>query len=414
MVDLMGKQVICYIQAYDREETVAAAMESVLNQTYENWLCFVLSNGNINTPKTPNATFDAIKNAASRDRRFIVMNKRTNDMGMCFVLLPYLAQCFPDSYFCTLDGDDEYEPDFFARGVALAEAENLDIVACGTRIIQKHRAGDRESTLVSQRQILEDLIVRDEDFTNQFPLYKTFFNELWGKLYRSRVFLEGESRQHIYERYRGRFLPDTLFTINCLRKSQAIGVLSGTCHRYFLYEQRKSSNATALTNARAVFKQEKQYSGRDRYSPYATFGRVISFLRSRGQIQGDVYEYIQAVLFGWLEDIYNKSLLPIQDEAVVASLAARLVFHPKFDELMRYPGSGKYDNLRDYQQRIDFCKRLRHTLMAQKMVRNRRVLWRKDLPCTQATRRQLDRTIARLEETIRTLSELKEARHDAE
>jgi len=141
---------------------------------------------------------------------------------------------------------------------------------------------------------------------------------------------------------------------------------------------------------------------------------VLSFLRSRGTVDKALYEYTQAVLFGWFGDYYARTLLPIQDEAVVASLAARLVFHPKFDELMRYPGSGKYDNLLDYQQRIDFCKRLRHTLMAQKMVRNRRVLWRKDLPCTQATRRQLDRTIARLEETIRTLSELKEARHDAE
>lgn len=408
-----GAKIICCIQAFDCEKTVEAAMASVLNQTHEDWLCFVLSNGNKNTPKTPNNSFDAIKNFALRDRRFIVVNKAKNDMKMYFRMLCHLADCFPRSWLCTLDADDEYEPDFFARGLALAEAHELDIVACGTQLIQKRQAGDREGTLLSRRQLEEDLIVREGELTSLFPTYKPFFNEMWGKLFHARLLRRKNYERYVREELDGRFLADTLLTIHCLERSRAIGILSGTSHKFFQYQLRPVTNATTQANA-AVAKRREKLLARSHFSVYETYGTVLSFLRSRGTVDKALYEYTQAVLFGWFGDYYARTLLPIQDEAVVASLAARLVFHPKFDELMRYPGSGKYDNLRDYQQRIDFCKRLRHTLMAQKMVRNRRVLWRKDLPCTQATRRQLDRTIARLEETIRTLSELKEARHDAE
>lgn len=408
-----GANIICCIQAFDCEKTIGAAMESVLNQTYENWLCFVLSNGNKNTPKTPNNSFDAIKNFALRDRRFIVVNKAENDMKMYFRMLCYLADCFPQSWLCTLDADDEYEPDFFARGVALAEAHELDIVACGTQLIQKRQAGDREGTLLSRRQLEEDLIVRGEELTSLFPAYKPFFNEMWGKLFRAKLLRRKNYERYVEEELEGRFLSDTLLTIGCLERSRAIGVLSGTSHKFFQYQLRPATNATTQANA-ALARRKERALGRSHFSVYETYGTVLSFLRSHGTVDKPLYEYTQAVLFGWFGDYYARTLLPIQDEAVVASLAARLVLHPKFDELMRYRGSGKYDNLRDYQRRIEFCERLRYTLMALKMVRNRKALWRKDLPCGQAARRKLDRVIHKLEDTIKTLSDLREVRHDLE
>ena len=63
-----GTKIICCIQAFDCEKTIEAAMESVRAQSYDNWLCFVLSNGNKNTPRTPNGSFDVIKNTAARDQ----------------------------------------------------------------------------------------------------------------------------------------------------------------------------------------------------------------------------------------------------------------------------------------------------------------------------------------------------------
>lgn len=402
-----GTKIICCIQAFDCEKTIEAAMESVRAQSYDNWLCFVLSNGNKNTPKTPNGSFDVIKNTAARDRRFIVVNKRKNDLRMYFRMLCHLADCFPHSYLCTLDADDEYAPDFFQRGLALAKAHDLDIVACGTDIIVKKQAGDQEGRLLAQRQVKEDLLIASEGLTEQFPVYKPFFNEMWGKLFRAKLLRRKNYEQYIREELEGRFLADTLLTVHCLRRSRAIGILSGTCHKFFQYERRAASNATLAANA-GVARQGEKLLGKRRFSVYSTYETVMEFLRAHGEVSPEVNEYMQAVLFGWFGDYYARTLLPLQNEAVFASLAARLVFHPKFDELMRFRDSGAYDNLRDYRQRLDFCKRLRHTLLGQQMVRNRRVLWQGNLPCTRPVRRELDRIIAKLEGTIRIVSKLRE------
>lgn len=398
---------ICCIQAFDCEKTVEAAMESVLSQSFGDWLCFVLSNGNCNTVQTPNNSLDVINNFAARDRRFIVVNKECNDLQMYFRMLYHFANCFPDSYLCTLDADDEYEPDFFESGMTMAKTHGLDIVACGTQIIQKREAGDSEGVLLTRRQVEEPLIVREDAFSERFPVYKPFFNEMWGKLFRAKLLIQPDYERYIQRKIDGCFLGDTVFTLDTLSKSRAIGVLPGTCHRFYQYQQRNASNATLQANAVLAQKQEKWWKEK-RYSVYVTYQMMLSFLQAHGRVEGALYEYTQAVLFGWFGDYYARTLLPIQDEKTFAKLTSRLVFHPKFDELMRYRGSGAYRNLRDYRQRLDFCRRLRYTLLAQKMVRNRK-LWRRDnLPCTRSAARELDRAADKLEKTILALQALQE------
>ncbi len=411
---ILMEKVICCIQAFDCEKTVEAAMQSVLDQTYDNWLCYILSNGNQNTPTAPNYSFDIIKSFAAHDKRFIVVNKKINDLQMYFRMLCHLANCFPHSYLCTLDADDEYERDFFARGLSMAAENNLNIVACGTEIICKKKAGDKEGTLISRRQIEKDLIVKDDQFANLFPVYKPFFNEMWGKLFQAELLRHNNYEQYIRESLSGRFLADTLITIDCLKKSRAIGVLSGTCHKFYQYEQRTSTNATLLVNAGLAY-QEGRRLRQNRFTVYYTYQRIMAFLQTYGKIHAGVYEYMQAVLFGWFNDYYVRTLLPSQDEAVFSRLTAELVFHPKFDELMTYRDSGRYDNLRSYEQRLAFCRFLRHAVVGQMMVKNRKILWKENFTCSHATQRKLEKIAAKLEETIQTLTKLeKEVHNDAE
>ena len=399
----MGKKVICYIQAFDCEKTIEAAMRSVQNQTYENWLCFILSNGNRNTVEAPNWSLDVIKSVAARDPRFIVLNKRTNSLDMYVPTLYYLANCFPDSYICSLDADDEYQSDFFARGIALAEEHDLDIVACGTEIRLKENEETVDSTLLSRREVQEDLVIREGDFTRQFLVYKPFFNEMWGKLYRAGLFGPQHSWAYAQRHFFRHFLPDTLFTMDNLSRSRAIGILSGTSHRFYQYRRRKESNATLAANSHAAGHKARQPFHRNTFSVYDTHETIMEFLRTRGEISSDLNEYMQAVLIGWFGDYYMRTLLPVQNEETFAKLAAKLVFHPKFDESIRYRDSGKYNNLREYEARIAFCRKLRNTALGQKAVRNRGEGRRADLLCSVATAKKLDRIIQKLDKTLEDL-----------
>lgn len=399
----MGKRVVCYIQAFDCEQTVEAAMRSVLDQTYDNWLCVVLSNGNKNTAQEPNWTYDVIKKIAAKDRRFIVLNKRKNDAGIYKRMMYHLGRCFPDSYICTLDGDDEYKNDFFERAVSFAEENSLDIVACGTQILLKERAGADEKALLGTRQLSENTVIKEKDYTNQFMTYKPFFNELWGKLYRADLLIKTEKGKAIYSPADDLFVADMMFTINALTRSSAIGILSGTSHKFFQFEMRKASNGTVAANTAGHKAAARKNAPLPVYNTYKAF---MSFLNSHGKVSDELYEYMQAVLFGWFNDFYTWVLLQIQDERAFANLTAHLVFDPKFDEIMGYQDSGKYDNLRNYEKRREFCELICHTLLCQKGIQNRKVLWMDDLPCSASTRREIDRTAAKLRNTIRVLSEL--------
>lgn len=407
----MGKRVICYIQAFDCEHTIEAAMRSVLNQTYDNWLCFVLSNGNKNTAKAPNWSLDIIRSVAAQDSRFVVLNKRGNYINMYIPTLYYLANRFPDSYICSLDADDEYQSDFFERGVAFAESRRLDIAACGTEIIQKEDVTARDGVLLSRREVKEDLMIEGVDFTRLFPVYKPFFNEMWGKLYRTELFGPSYGRKYAKRHFFGRFLPDTLFTVDNLSRSERIGLLSGTSHKFYQYRRRRANNATSLANSSTVNRKYSLFHGRHLLSVYSTHETVMSFLRSRGEITEDLYEYIQAVLFGWYRDYYTRTLLTTQREKSFAVLASELVLHPKFDEVMLYQDSGKYDNLRDYIRRREFCRQLYHLTVCQEALRNSGpqiqigpVLL--DRKCSLSTRRRLARVAEKLERTLRALPEL--------
>lgn len=402
----MGKKVICYIQAYDCKKTIEAAMESVLNQTYDNWICFVLSNGNSPSPASDNGSFDVIKAVAARDSRFVVLNKKYNRLSLYFPMLCLLGQKFPDSYICSLDADDTYKSDFFERGVALAETHGLDIVACGTEIVLLKMPGAKKETLLRRREISEDLIVRGEDFTRKFPVYKPFFNEMWGKLYDASIFGKEHNTEYSEKHFAQRFLPDTLITLDQLSRSSAIGVLSGTSHKFYQFEQRSMENATAAVNGfDANSKKARRLFGDSWFSVYDTYEAVFSFLRSRGEIDDGLYEYMQAVLFGWFQDFYSRTLLLTTSEKNLAQHVSRLVFHPKFDELMRYRGSGRYHNLKNYEQRIEFCRLLRNTLICQEGMGNRERGKKIHLPCTKATKRNLDRIVAKLDKTLQVLSD---------
>ncbi len=399
----MSKRVICYIQAFDCEKTIEAAMESIRNQTYDNWLCFVLSNGNKNTVETPNYTFDVIKGVAARDRRFVVLKKRNNSIDMYIPMLYRLASGFPDSYICSLDADDVYEPDFFERAIEMAEKDDLDIVCCGTKIVLKKCVDEIEEKLLSTRALEKDTVFRGTVLGKNFAVYKPFFNEMWGKLYDARLFGKEYNERYARKNFFKRFLPDTLFTIDTLSRANAIGVLGGTSHKFYQFEKRSATNASVAANEKAANKK-----GNNIFSVYDTHDRLCRYLSKYGEIGDEQYEYLQAVLFGWFWDHYSRTIVSTTDEKKLVSHVSKLVFDPKFDELMSYRGSGKYRNVADYTQRIAFCGLIKNTLLGQEVIRNRKVLWLEDLKLSFFTSKKIDGIIRKLDETTDTLKRLQE------
>ncbi len=147
---------------------------------------------------------------------------------------------------------------------------------------------------------------------------------------------------------------------------------------------------------------------KNRFSIFYTYDRVCDFLKTYGTITNETYEYMQAVLMGWFWDFFSRVIISTTDEKKLTDHVAKLVFNPKFDELMSYHGSGKYRNIADYTQRIAYCTLLRNTLIGQKLIKNRNGLWKKDLKLSVFTANKIDRIIQKLDETMENLNRLQE------
>jgi glycosyltransferase involved in cell wall biosynthesis len=413
----MNKKIICYIQAFNCEKTIEAAMESVLNQTYENWLCFVLSNGNGTNFRnialingTVDNSSDIIKAFAAKDKRFIVLNKKENNIDMYISMLYHLSQNFPNSYICSLDSDDEYEEDFFQRALQFAEENELDVAACGSEIRLKKSPGAKRETLIGKRELKENLIVKSENFTEKFIIYKPFFNEMWGKLYNTNLF---QDKSKFNDKLAGKniwgsFLPDSIFTINALSNCGAFGILSGTSHKFYQFVRRDKTNATVIANSvianrriKFTFNNLIKYLTIYRhqvFSVYKTHKIFMDFLSSHGEISDELNEYMRAILFGWFKDYRSRVILETTDIALLSKHVYSLVFDDKFDEIMRYKGSGRYNNLKDYSERKDFVENLHDMMLCQEKLENGK--------CTSRVKHKIDKILAKLKQTSANLSEL--------
>lgn len=401
----MNKKVICYIQAFACEETIAGTMQSVLNQTYQNWICFVLSNGN--TKKVDNS-FDVIKKIAARDNRFVVINKKKNNLDLYIQYIYHLSQMFPDSYICTLDSDDEYENYFFEQAVTFAQKNRLDIVACGTSIYLKETVDAEEKLLLSKRLLNENLIVERKNFAKDFSRYKPFFNEMWGKLYDTNLFKDRRqfNKYRCKKKFFKRFLPDSLFTIDTLSNCNSIGVLSGTSHRFYQFVKRPAYNATTISNAAilcrknsfSLFTLEKLLYNQV-FSVYNTYETFMTFLGSFDKVNNELYEYMQAVLFGWFNDFYQRNFLEAQNTKLLTKHVYKFVFNDKFDEVIEYKACDKYSNLKNFTERKQFVDMLCNFMLAQEKIDNGMY--------TSLIRFKIEKTVAKLKETSKILSNLR-------
>ena len=175
---------------------------------------------------------------------------RYAETGGCIILKYIMLTGVNDD---AADADDEYLPDFFERAVHFAEAEALDIVVCGTEMIQ-----EATGETVEHRTHSRDWVIAGESFSELFPAYHWHVRQVWGKLYRRHTLLGTlDYMSALYQRELGepaKFgLPYGADTINALydfQRAERIGILSGCGHRYYI--QNKSVSSAFLPNRAAA------------------------------------------------------------------------------------------------------------------------------------------------------------------
>lgn len=225
MAEKPDARVLVYTQAYNAEKTLGMAMDSILCQTYPNFVYYVMDNGSVD------GTGDIIRAYMEQDSRVRIMHNEVNLLNYFINISTLLGSLDAQyDYFAMLDADDEYLPDFLERALSFAAEKDLDIVCCGNDFIDAV-TGKRNGV----RAIAENRILDAGDFHNDFPTCYQFGATIWAHLFSLDVVrsldFDALGKENLTNG------SDTVFTLTAYQNTDKIGILSGLVLRYYQYPQ---------------------------------------------------------------------------------------------------------------------------------------------------------------------------------
>ena len=114
-------QISVILPVYNAEQYLQEAIESILNQTYENFELIILNDGSTDT------SLSIIQQFVDKDKRIILVNRENK--GLIYTLNEGI-NIAKGKYIARMDADDISLPNRFEKQIELMEKENLDICGC--------------------------------------------------------------------------------------------------------------------------------------------------------------------------------------------------------------------------------------------------------------------------------------------
>lgn len=229
-----------YTHAYNANKTLPRAIESILNQTNGNFIWQLCDNASTDDTK------EVILRYAQKDTRIVPEFRDINHLhpdykGSLLFWLPALMSFCKngndEDFFCTLDADDEYKPDFFDKMLCFIRENDLEVAACGNDFI------DASTNAIVGQRILQQNLIFDSSikFDVHFPEYHQFMRPVWGKLYRLSLLKRCD-----YENYINAFdVPyglDTLFCMRAFLRAERAGIFAEPLLKYYISPKSSSHN----------------------------------------------------------------------------------------------------------------------------------------------------------------------------
>jgi glycosyltransferase involved in cell wall biosynthesis len=226
---LSGFKIAVETHAYNAEKTLRRAVESVLGQTHENLVYYLIDNG------STDGTRQIIAEYAAKDKRVIPYYYMINTVYSFNDMWDRLTVYERDAdYWIMLCADDEYEPKCFEKLLHFAEKNKLDIAACRSQYVDA-ASGENISTY----DLKKNMFISGIDFDLRFTEWFRFFTSLWGKLYSARLIRDSNAElRQIFnyvknQEYFGLYGIDNMYNMALVRKSGKIGVLATILHKYY-------------------------------------------------------------------------------------------------------------------------------------------------------------------------------------
>lgn len=238
-------KVIVFTQAFNAEKTLPRAIDSILNQTFQNIEYYILDNA------STDHTGDIIHEYAKHDSRVIPLDIDINSInhgGLLFWALCYASDA---DYGVWLDADDAYDLRFLEEITEFAKENSLDFAMCGydmidgtTGKIMKHRVSEK------------NLILSGKGFVDHFVDYRGFTATTWGCLFSLPFIKARHSKNSFGSRQKFLLYSESSYMLTILMDADRVGVYGKAMYQYYQYPHSSSrQNLTENLKGYALYIQ---------------------------------------------------------------------------------------------------------------------------------------------------------------
>jgi len=216
------KRVVFLSTVYNAEATVRRAIESVLNQTYGEFVYVITDNGSTDHSGAIIREY-AAKDSRILTRRNVENNHRSGSNLGNFSLPDVLKR--EKGYWVSLDADDEYKPDFLEKMMRFAMDNTLDIAFCGTEYALPD--GSSQTDIPAQT-----LVVEDADIVSHLPTYYQYATRMWGALFSLKLLPRMEPPPDRLEKWGSMY--DSKGVLHALEYAKRVGTFAENLHKHYI------------------------------------------------------------------------------------------------------------------------------------------------------------------------------------
>jgi glycosyltransferase involved in cell wall biosynthesis len=210
------------IQAYNAEKTLERAINSILAQTYKDYVIYVCENGSTDNTRA------IVDDYAAKGLILPYYNEKNMVYeGKSIEFVELCKNIADDDFYAQLDADDELYPDFFEELLNFANENDLDIAAAEYEHYDL-KTNTKYVPSIFENKKTNNIFYSADDYKNDVVSLFGHFFTVWGKLYKGNV--SGELYVKSLNFSVG---ADTVLVLKAITKARRVGILPKLLMLYY-------------------------------------------------------------------------------------------------------------------------------------------------------------------------------------
>lgn len=210
----MDCQVTIYTRVYNTARFLPQCLKSVINQTYKSFRHVIVDNG------CTDGCTEILQNYAKQYPWVKLIRFEKNQRFIDS------TQWIDTPYFCLLDSDDWWEPDYLERLVSFLEENNLDLAVTGTMQYLEETQTSRV-----MRKLQSPLVLTQQQFAQAYPYLWVYPSTTWASVQKTRIYKNAFRNTPTGLVYGS----DTLQMLEYIKQCSRIGIDDSALYHYRIH-----------------------------------------------------------------------------------------------------------------------------------------------------------------------------------